>query len=190
MVRADAIEFAVWESIVQLFQDKIELERLLMVAQEDEQKGLDPKQEELAAVLNILEDTEREAFEIGQALRRAGGIVAKTLEKNMDDVNRRYDALCKRRDELIEELKGARLTDSAIQDALQFSENVRVGIENADFETKRRNLDLLGVKVVIEGKRFTISCLLGEWAGDIPAVVNGVIVGGFSRGCSIRLGRV
>jgi site-specific DNA recombinase len=171
-IRADAIEFAVWDSIIQLFRDGIELERLLRVAQQEEQKALDPKQDEYDAIMKMIADTEMEAVEVGQALRRTSGIVAKTLEKNMDDVNRRYDALCNRRDVLIEELRGARLTDNAIQDAIQFAEDIRMGIENADYETKRRNLEFLGVKVIIDCRRFTVSSLLGEWAGDIPVWSN------------------
>ena len=96
--------------------------------------------------------------------------------------------LCKRRDELIDELKGAKLTVSAIQDALQFAENVRLGTENADYETKRRTFELLMVKVIVDGRCFTVSSFLGEWAGDIPAIVNGAIVKDICR--SVRAPRV
>jgi hypothetical protein len=65
------------------------------------------------------------------------------------------------------ELQGARLTDDVIQDAIQFAEDISAGIENADYETKRQNLELLQVKVIIQGRRFIVNSLLGEWEGDI-----------------------
>jgi predicted transcriptional regulator len=111
--------------------------------------------------------SEREAVEIGQALRRASGIVAKSLEDNIREVNRRYDALCARLEVLQGEMSSARLTDSAIQDALQFAQDIRTGIENADYETKRRNLELLQVKVTIEGRKFSVMSLVGAWDGEI-----------------------
>jgi site-specific DNA recombinase len=166
-VRADAIEPAVWESIVQLFTNEIELERLLRIAQREELEALDPKQDEYTAIQGMMIDSEREAAEIGQALRRASGIVTKSLEKDMQEVNRRYDALCKRCEILQQELSKARLTDNAIQEALQFAEDIRAGIQNADFETKRRNLELLQVRVIVDGRRFYITCLAGAWEGEI-----------------------
>ncbi|MBE3037655.1 MAG: recombinase family protein, partial [Chloroflexi bacterium] len=90
-VRADAIEGDVWDSVVNLFADTPELERLLRFAQQEEIQTLDPKRQELAAIEGIIIDTEHEAVEIGQALKRAVGIVSKTLERDMENINRRYD---------------------------------------------------------------------------------------------------
>ena len=80
--------------------------------------------------------TEDEALEIGKALRRANGLVAKTLDQNMNEVNLRYETLCKRRETLQFELSEKRLTDSTIQELVEFAQDVFAGIENADFETK------------------------------------------------------
>ena len=53
---------------------------------------------------------EADALEIGQALRRASGLVLKSLEQNVKEVNLRYDAMCKRRETLQSELSTKRLT--------------------------------------------------------------------------------
>jgi site-specific DNA recombinase len=175
-VRADWIEAAVWESIVGIFSDTARFESLLRIAQQDELSALDPKQDEFKAIQGMIADTEREAVEIGQALRRAGGIVAKSLEKNMQEVNKRYVALCKRLDVLQAELSTARLNDNAIQDVLQFAQDIRAGIENADYETKRRNLELLQVRVIVDdGRRFTVTSLVGEWDGEISELPKSAI---------------
>lgn len=166
-VRADAIEEDVWERIADLFGDLEKLERQLKIAQQEELAALNPKVEELSAVEAMMVQAEADALEIGQALRHAKGLVAKSLEQNMNDVNSRYDALCKRREELLTGLSGAKLTDGAIQGFLEFAKDVSVGIENADFQTKRSNLEMLKVKVQIHEGRFRIDCLAGKATGEI-----------------------
>lgn len=93
-------------------------------------------------------------------------MVAKLIEVNMQEVNKRYKALCNRRDILQGELSEIKLTDDTIRHAIKFSQDISAGIQNADFETKRQNLDLLQVKVTI-GKCFFVKSLLGEWDGEI-----------------------
>jgi len=166
-VRMEAIEADVWESIIGLFSDTTRFEKLLRIAQQAELSALDPKQEEYTAVQNMLIDTERAAAEIGQALRRASGIVAKSLENDMHEINRRYEAICKRLDVLQRELNATHLTDDTIHAALDFAEDMRKGIENADFETRRRIIELLQIKVVIKDGQFYVSGLVGMWEGEI-----------------------
>ncbi len=166
-IRAEAIENDVWDSIAGIFSDSTRFELLLRIAQENEQKVIRPKQDEFESILKIIESTKQEAVEIGQALRRAEGIVAKLIESNMQEVNKRYETLCNRRDILQGELSEITLTDDTIRDAIKFAQDINAGIQNADFETKRQNLDLLQVKVTIKGKHFFVKSLLGEWDGEI-----------------------
>lgn len=166
-VRADAIDQDVWASIKELFGDLEKLETHLRIAQQEEMAALDPKLEELNAVESMILQTEADALEIGQALRRATGLVAKSLEQNMSEVNQRYDALCQRRDILQAELSVTHLTDSAIEELVEFAQDVFVGIENADFQTKRRNLEMLKVRVEVDNGRFRIDSLAGQISGEI-----------------------
>jgi hypothetical protein len=73
--------------------------------------------DELSTVEAMITDAEREAVEIGQALKRASGIVGKALERDMENINRRYEALCKRREVLLAEIGAVRLTDTAFSQA-------------------------------------------------------------------------
>lgn len=166
-VRADAIDEDVWDGIQGLFGDLDKFERHLRVAQQEELAALNPKQEEFNAVESMIIQTEAEAVEIGQALKRATGLVAKSLEQNMSEVNQRYDALCHRRDTLQAELSVTLLTNDAIQEMVEFAQDVFVGIENADFQTKRRNLEMLKVQVVVDNGKFTIYSLAGKISGEI-----------------------
>lgn len=166
-IRAEAIEGDVWESVTSLFANLDTLEKHLRIAQQEELAALNPKAEELDAVEAMIVQTESDAFEIGQALRRASGLVAKSLEQNMNEVNMRYDALCQRRVTLQTGLSVTCLTDSAIQDLIEFSQDVFVGIENADFKTKRRNLELLKIRIEINQGCFTINSLAGKISGEV-----------------------
>ena len=166
-IRADAIEGDVWESVTSLFSNLDTLEKHLRIAQQEELAALNPKAEELDAVEAMIVQTESDAFEIGHALRRASGLVAKSLEQNMNEVNMRYDALCQRRVTLQTGLSVTRLTDSAIQDMIEFAQDVFVGIENADFQTKRRNLELLKIRIEINQGCFTINSLAGKISGEV-----------------------
>lgn len=182
-VRADAIEEDVWDSIIDLFSNLEKLEKQLRIAQQEELNALDPKLEELNAVEAMMVQTEADAVEIGQALKRATGLVAKSLEQNMTEVNQRYDALCKRQGTLQTELSATQLTDDAIQGVIDFAQDVFVGKENADFHVKRRNLEILNVQVVVDNGRFTIYSAAGEISGEIRKLPKAT--GGGSSGGSI-----
>lgn len=166
-VRADAVEVDVWDSIIDLFSNLEKLEKQLRISQQEELNALDPKLEELNAVEAMMIQTEADAVEIGQALKRATGLVAKSLEQNMAEVNQRYDALCRRQGALQTELSVTQLTDGAIQGVIEFAQDVFVGKENADFHVKRRNLEILKVQVVVDKGRFTIYSAAGEISGEI-----------------------
>lgn len=166
-VRADALEADVWESIHDLFGDLENLERQLRIAQQEEVTALDPKMEELNAVEAMIIQAEADAVEVGQALKRATGLVAKSLEQNMNEVNQRYEAMCKRREILQADLNVTQLTDDAIQGLIEFAQDVFIGIEDADFQTKRRNLEMLKVRVEVDNGIFRIDSLAGQISGEI-----------------------
>ena len=181
-VRADAIEADVWDSIIDLFSNLEKLEKQLRIAQQEELAALNPKREELNAVEAMIVQTEADAVEIGQALKRATGLVAKSLEQNMAEVNQRYDALCKRQESLKMELSVTQLTDDTIQGVIEFVQDVFVGKENADFHVKRRNLEILKVQVVVDKGRFTICSFAGEINGEIRKLPKAARRGGFGDG--------
>ena len=180
----------VWDSIIDLFSNLEKLEKQLRIAQQEEVAALDPKLEELNAVEAMMVQTEADAVEIGQALKRATGLVAKSLEQNMTEVNQRYDALCKRQGTLQTELSVTQLTDDAIQGVIEFAQDVFVGKENADFHVKRRNLEILNVQVVVDNGRFTIYSSAGEISGEIRKLPKATRWGGSGGGSTTNDGGV
>lgn len=168
--------------MVSLFCNLEKLEEQLRIAQQEELAALDPKLEELNAVESMIVQTEADAMEIGQALKRATGLVAKSLEQNMTEVNQRYDALCQRQKVLQMELSVIQLTDDAIRGVIEFAEDVFVGKENADFHIKRRNLEALNVQVVVDRRRFKIQSFAGEVSGEIRKLPKATRWGGPGAG--------
>jgi hypothetical protein len=105
----------------------------------------------------------------------------------MNEVNTRYEAMCKRRDVLQDEVSVTRLTDSAIQEILVFAKDVFVGIENADFNTKRRNLEMLDVKIVVDSGQYRIESITGKWEGEIQKIKRNSKVGSVNDCNSLKL---
>ena len=171
-VRADAIEYDVWEGITGIFSNP-GLGGLLRRAQQEELEQLDPKREELAAVEGMIAKAEKDAFEIGEALQHARGIVEKSLEEKQTLLNMRYDAMIARRDTLKNDLNIVQLSDKAIESILDFAEDVKVGIENADHETKRRILEWMKVRITVKDQHYWAECLAGKWDADITQIPYG-----------------
>ena len=169
LVRADVIEPMIWDGVKTRAKDLTQLERELKLAQQGEIDNQAPKREELENIEGMLADAERDAAEIGRALRIAQGAVEQSLKRDMDEVNARCDRLTRRRAELQAELAARRLTDEAVGEILAYARDVREGIDNATFDDERRTLELLLVHVWIDGKRFHLKSLLGDWDGEMPS---------------------
>jgi hypothetical protein len=81
------------------------------------------------------------------------------LEQQGEEVNKRYQALAKRKIELQEAL-AVELSDNTINNLLQFRETVALGLENPTSEDRRRWLELLQTSVTVENQKAVITCRL------------------------------
>jgi hypothetical protein len=95
-------------------------------------------------------------------MRQAKGRVGESLPKQQDGLNARLEGYHKRRAELIAELGARRLTDDAIGDIMEFTRDVRTGLDEADFDTKQRILELLDVRVNVDGEKGQVSCAIAS----------------------------
>lgn len=151
-IRADKLEAAVWGYFRSMLQDPATLEANLRAAQAAELEAQEPKRAELATVTALIAEAEAEAVQLADALTKARGLVHKTLEDRMTQLNERYEALITRRDNLAAALE-QHLTEQAIQAALEFAADVNLGLENADHITKRRILDLFDARITVKDGR-------------------------------------
>jgi hypothetical protein len=111
-------------------------------------------------VIALLRDTEKEAEEIACTTRKAKGIIAAKLERQGEEVNKRYEALTRRKSELQEAL-AIELTENMIGNLLRFRETVALGLENPTFEDRRRWLEILRTTVTVTKGIAVVSCRLG-----------------------------
>jgi site-specific DNA recombinase len=174
-VRADAIEADVWGEIEELFSDLDRLWSDLKAAQQDELSKQEPKRLELEAIEANIVHTERKAMGLARTLGTLtdtdpDGVVAKSMQSEVDQTNTLYKDQVKRRAELQAELGAQRLTDDAIAEILQYARDVRDGIANANFDAKRRMLESLDVKVTVKDGRYYVKCVLGETEGEIRKI--------------------
>jgi site-specific DNA recombinase len=154
------IEDVTWDYILGLIQNLEEFEEKLRQAQAKEVASVQPKQEELEHLNAVLREIETEADEIARASTKAQGIMATKLERQGDEVNKRYDAFSKRKSEL-ENAMAVELTDDVINDLLKFREAVARGIENPTFDDRRYWLDMLQATVTVTDGIAVVNCRLG-----------------------------
>lgn len=163
-----ALEAFAWDYVYEKTKTAEDFEVALRLAQREEEDSLAPKREQLETVLEQVAETEREAGEIAEALKRVsrGGAVEKKLLADMERVEVLYARRIKRRDELGAALASRKYTESNISAAMQFRLDVIEGMENATLEDKRRAFEFLNAKVVVNGKRASIKCLIPGEAGQ------------------------
>jgi hypothetical protein len=161
LVRGEIIEPVTWDYIMKLVKDPHEFEAKLKQAQAKEATTMQPKQKELEHVIALLKATEKEADAIARATFTAKGIIAQKLDQQGDEVNRRYQALTKRKTELQDAL-ALELTDKTIDNLLQFRETVALGLENPTFEDMRQWLELLQVSITVENQKAVIRCKISS----------------------------
>ena len=106
-------------------------------------------------------DAERTAREMrGIPESRRNGPTYKALEKQGREIDERYAGLEKVRNKLETEIAAATISDESIANFTAFSEDAIAGLSNPDYATKRRWLDYLNVKVEVDNKIATVSCML------------------------------
>ena len=160
LVKGGLIEWVTWDYVMGLIKNPAEFEKKLRQAQVQEAATMQPKQKELQHVEALLKETEKEAEQIARTIPKAKGVIAAKLEQQGEEVNRRYQALTKRKVELQEAL-AIELTERNIDNLLEFREAVAVGLDNPTFEDKRRWLEILQTKVTVTNGIAVVTCRLG-----------------------------
>lgn len=166
------IESVTWDYIEDLIRDPVEFEQKLRAAQALVAATSQPQQTELEHVIALLEETEEEADVIVRELREAKakreangltkdkGIIIASLERQADEVDRRYQAFIDRKRELETSL-ALDLTEESIDNMLKFRKAVALGLDSPTPLDKRQWLEILQVIVRVENGKAVISCRLG-----------------------------
>lgn len=169
-VNADVLEQVVWDYLKERIENAEKFEECLQAAQQAELAELEPKRDQLATLETDIAQSEKEAAELALALKRAGtGLVARSLQSNIDTLEEIYAGQLRRRDKLIAELAARKYTDEALEIARKFRADVAEGIQNLDGVQKRRVLELLDLRVEIKERRAWITSIIpGTGPIDLP----------------------
>jgi len=159
-VKRALIEYVTWDYIMGLITNPEQFENKLRQAQAEESSSMRPKQKEFDHVQALLKETEKEADTVAHEILKAKGIIRAKLEQQGEEVNKRYQALTRRKAKL-QEVLAVELTDRNIDNLLEFREAVAVGLDNPTFEDKRRWLEILQSKVTVTTGIAVVTCRLG-----------------------------
>ncbi len=159
MIHAEVSEAAVWAALRDRLENSDTLEGDLREAQRRENEEREPQLEELETVLAMMTEAQAEANNLAATFsrlveaRQDKGPVGSALKEKISAVNEPHSRLAARREVLEAELSNRRFTDELIQRQLEFTANLRAGIENADNADKRRMLDTFKASVTVtDGK--------------------------------------
>jgi len=169
-IRGEFPEAKAWKHVLDVINSDAErFEQALREAQAAEAEAKRPKQERLETVKRLIVDCEARADELAEAIKRVRGLVEKSLQRDIDEIDREYNALRKERDDLEAELTAESLTDDDIAAALEFREDVKAGMDNPTFEDKRWALEVLRVSVTVKNGKVTVSCLIPKGYGRVES---------------------
>ncbi len=162
LVHGDRLEAIVWQWILGIITDPVQLESNLRQAQADELAVKQPKCDELGHVNALIAQAEAEADE-NIALMKCvprNGIRYKKLEAEGLQIEARHTDLIQRRETLQAEIETQAITDENITNLVQFGQRVKLGLENPTFEQKRRWLEWLRTEITISHAKGVITCRL------------------------------
>ena len=80
----------------------------------------------------------------------------RTIKARIDELETRYEQLLAEKSALAISVNQRTFNEDSIKFALEFARHVRIGIENADSEVKRRVLELMQTRVKIKGKQVEV----------------------------------
>ena len=160
-VNAQKVAHITWGYILRLLTNADEFEQALRDAQALAAEQQRPKQKELEHVTSLLSDTEYEAEQVAETMKKVKGIVGKKLQAQAEEIDRRYQALQARKEKLEKEL-AQELSDRDIDDLMKFRQAVAVGLNRATAEEKRQWLELLQTKVTVSDAIAVVTCRLSR----------------------------
>ncbi len=164
---SDPLEQYAWDYIKKVMTSSQDFEGALREAQRAEEQSLEPKREQLTTLVAQIAETEKEAAEIAQALKKAsrGGVVEKNLMADMERIEKLYAAQVNRRDELQAGLDIKRYSDENIAAALQFRENVIWGLQDPTPENIRHAFEILNTSVTVKDGKARVRCIIPAQPG-------------------------
>jgi len=167
-IRADIIDAQVWDWLMRLLSDeRLLTEGLERIAQREQMQAA-PRLDRLHEVEAEIDRAERKLQRLVSKFGDAEEIVLKALEEEARQTGRALAAMRVERDRLQEEIRvGQGTVDQRVQLLARIPE-IRAGLVDADFETRRYTLEQLALKVEIQKNngeyQAEVSCDIAVWS--------------------------
>lgn len=91
---------------------------------------------------------------------RRDGVIGRVLGEKTEQLEEQYVALIREREDLRRKIAVEAFGDDDATRALEMRSHILVGIENATPDDRRRVLEFLRVRVVVNGDKAQVSCIL------------------------------
>ena len=145
LLRADKADAAMWKEIKGKLLDWENLVKGLRKQKEEMEKAINPLTEQLEWVESRLAETKTE---LDKALRLhlADNLARESLDRIIAERRQEREGLERTRANLLGRIEAGKISDEDIQTVKDFAKKIAQGLENADFESKRRLFEILQVQ--------------------------------------------
>jgi len=156
-----------WRYVLDIITDETKFKDALQLAQQDDTADKQPAIDELEIIDRLIAEKQQESDNLSERAKhvKAGGLVAQSLQVQMDAVDDAYAELTKKRSELQSKIEQKPITDSDVERALEarralFESDLQVGMENPTPEAQRALFELFNLRVTVTDRSATLSCRL------------------------------
>ena len=160
--KAEELERIVWQKVEDVLSDPEIVSAGLKAIQNDDANVLNQELADIEERLKALDDEQYSLLD--QSLR---GFPPEMIERENEKINANRNELAKRKAELETRIQSAKQVEASIENIQKACEIVKGNLKELTFETKRKALEVLKIKVWIDKGRVTIE-------GTIPSVYGAI----------------
>jgi len=155
--RQEDMDSTVWNTVYDFFLEPESLFAEIENRRKESEGEAERKRKRLDAIQAALEDNERKmSILLDQVL--TSGFAQSIIDNRKHELNLEHERLLAEQRRMLDELDAVTIAPECEQAILELASQVREGLENANFETKRRLMEILEVRVdVIDKEHFKLS---------------------------------
>ena len=162
---AHKIDNPVWGWLKNLICDTNALEAGLQKMMENRANEVDPKRERLNRLHGLIQEYDGKVKHlVRETGKHTDETVLSVFRDEINEITNSRNALVSEYEILAVELEQIEITTDKREEIISFAESIRIRVENASFEEKRRLMDMLDVKDILfydeQGKRVEVTCAI------------------------------
>ena len=132
---------------------------------ENRANEVDPKRERLNRLHSLIQEYDGKVKHlVRETGKHTDETVLSVFRDEINEITNSRNALVSEYEILAVELEQIEITTDKREEIISFAESIRIRVENASFEEKRRLMDMLDVKTILlydeQGKRVEVTCAI------------------------------